>query len=111
MNINSKKTEAALSQLCAAIGIEVSDSDKSSDSVMNARKQLAKEKKRRNKKKRKKAIASSLRALPLSTSGGSLTKSEFRNAIVKKVQGTKRSRRGRQAVYSSEESSLDSDSK
>ena len=50
-------------------------------------------------------------AKPLTTSGRPLSKSEIRNAIVKKVQRTKKSRRGRQAVYSSKESSLDSDSK
>ena len=110
MNRNNKETKVVLSQLCAAVGLETSDSDESSESVVNARKQLAKEKKRRNKKKRKTATISSLRAEPLTTSGRPLSKSEIRNAIVKKVQRTKKSRRGRQAVYSSEESSLDSDS-
>ena len=70
-----------------------------------------KDKADKTKKKRKKATISSLQAKPLTTSGRPLTQREMRNAIVKKVQRTTKSRQGRQAVYSSEESSSDSDSK
>ena len=69
-----------------------------------------KEKKPNTNKKRKKGTASSVQAISLTTSGGSPSKSVLRNAIVQKVQGTKKKRLVRVAEPSSNKSSFDSDS-